>query len=266
MKKSLLLLCFLTIGCSDKSSRIINSANKLSKKEPQKALKILDKALNDEMNPKEKLKYISTIENIVKEKVKKADYYKAILQKKLIYLESESEKNKTILIIAKLLIQNYKDNVGALNFLEKVKVDLLNEEEREQYFKSVLIAHINNKNYEQALIETNGFLNRKDLSPSERFRIQVLKARTYTDFKKAELAEKEYTRLLNRYPNLSKKWKIRTQLALTLEGQKKYKEAIAQLKLYSAEDEGKDPLLSWRIEELTKRMAQQPGGKGRLRR
>ncbi len=266
MKKAFLLLCFLTIGCSDKSSRIINSAVKLSRSEPKKALQILDKALSDETDRKEKLKYISTIESIVKEKVKKADYYKAILQKKLIYLESDKEKNQTILIIAKLLIQNYKDNVEALNFLEKVKIELLGEEEREQYFKSVLIAHINNKNYEQALIEVNGFLSRQDLSPSERFRIQVLKARTYTDFKKAESAEKEYTELLNRYPNLSKKWKLRTQLALTLEGQKKYKEAIKQLKLYAAEDKGKDPLLKWRIEELTKRMAQQPGGKGRLRR
>lgn len=266
MKLLLLFSLSLLMACSVKSDKIIKSAESLAVKNPENSLKILDRALNNETDLKVKLKYISAIETIIKKRIKKADYYKAILKKKITYLENPKEKNKSLLMISQLLIQNYRDDVEALNYLEKVDADLLNEDDREQYFKSVLIAHINNKNYEQALIEVEGFLNRKDLSPSERFKIKVLKARTFTDFKKPERAEVEYKQLLNKYPNLSKKWKIRTQLALILEGQKKYKEAVNQLRLYSQEVNEKDPLLDWRIEELSKRMALQPGGKGRLRR
>ncbi len=169
-------------------------------------------------------------------------------------------------MLSKLLIQNYKNNIQALDYLERINVDLLNENQRDQYIKLILIANINREKYEQALIEVKSFLSRKDLSPSQRFRIKILKARTNTNFKKIELAEKEYKQILNTYPNLSKKWRIRMQLALILEEQKKYKEAIEQLVLHAKERNDKDPLLEWRIEELTKRFAQQPGGKGRLKR
>ncbi len=257
---------FILIGCSDKSGRIIKSAENLSKTNSKKALQILDNALMNEVSFKKKLKYISAIEKLIKNKVKKTSYYKAILQKKLVYVETQQERNQVLLMLSQLLIQNYKNNVEALNYLEKINIDLLNENEREQYLKSVLIANINSENYEQALIEVKSFLSRKDLSPSERFRIKILKARTNTNFKKIELAEKEYKQLLNKYPNLSKKWRIRMQLALILEEQKKYKEAIKELRLHAKEENHKDPLLKWRIEELTKRLAQQPGGKGRLKR
>jgi len=261
-----LMLVALLLGCSSKSNKVIESAVKLAETDSEAALVSLDQALSEASTPSEKLKFIVAIEDLIKKKVKKADYYKAILQKKLVYVETVEDKNKTLLALSKLLIQNFKDNVGALTYLEEVEVQDLNEEQREQLFKSVLIANINNKNYEQALIEVESFLKRKDLTPSERFKIQVLKARTYTDFKKVGAAEVEYKELLNQYPNLSKKWKLRTQLALTLEGQRKYKEAIAQLQVYAKESEDEDPLLEWRIQELQKRLAQQPGGKGRLKR
>lgn len=254
------------MGCSSQSGKLIEESQKTATTDPEKALISLDRALSNTVKSSDKLKLIIAIEEIIKKKVKKAAYYKAILQKKLVYVETKEDKNKTLLALAKLLIQNFKDNVEALNYLEQIKVEHLDEGQREQFFKSVLIANINNKNYEQALIEVNSFLKRKDLSPSERFNIQVLKARTYADFKKVESAEAQYKKLINQYPNLSKKWKLRTQLALTLEGQRKYKEAIEQLKAYATESKDEDPLLEWRIQELQKRLAQQPGGKGRLKR
>ncbi len=269
MLKSLvffLISFFMLFGCTSEHGKKIIEAKKVRDSEPEQALLILDRALSDANDSKDKLEIILEIEDIIKKKVKKADYYKGILKKKLVYVESDFDKNETLLTLSKLLIQNFKDNISALNYLEKIKIEALIEEQREQYFKSVLIAHINNNNYEQALIEVDGFLKMKDLSPSERFKIQMLKARTFADFKKVESAESEYKKLLNEYPNLSKKWKLRTQLALTLEGQKKYKEAISQLKAYAKENEDEDPLLDWRIQELEKRLAQQPGGKGRLRR
>jgi tetratricopeptide (TPR) repeat protein len=261
-------LCFILSlqACSDKSEQVIESAESIVEKDSEKALSILDKALKEEKNAQIKLKYINFIEQIVKTKIKKADYYKAILEMKLVYLNEEKEKNKVRLTLAKLLIQNFKNNVEALNYLEQIDLSSLDESDRDLYFKSILIAHISDQKFEQALIEVEQFLKLKDLTPSERFKIRVLKARTLVDFKQSEKAEEEYKKLLNTHPNLSKKWKLRSQLALTLEGQKKYREAIDQLKKYAEEEEEEDPLLDWRIQELSKRLAQQPGGKGRLKR
>lgn len=264
---SVLLICiFLNASCTNKTGKVIKSALSVSDKNPEKALGILDKKLLEAKKKKDKLAYTVAIEKIVKEKFKNPEHYKAILEKKILYLDSKKEINQTYLILAQLLIQNFKDENEALTVLSKIDIEELISEQRDQYFQSILISYINLKEYDQALIEADLFLKRKDLSPSEDFKIKNLKSRTLVSLKKSEKAEIQYEELIQTYPNLSKKWKIRSQLGLILEDQKKYKKALTQLKLQMKEEKSEDPLLKWRIDELSKRLAQQPGGKGKLRR
>jgi len=264
---SALLICiFLNASCTNKTGKVIKSALSVSEENPEKALSILDKKLLEAKKKKDKLAYIVAIEKIVKEKFKNPEHYKAILEKKILYLDSKKEINQTYLVLAQLLIQNFKDENEALTVLSKINIEELISEQRDQYFQSILISYINLKEYDQALIEADLFLKRKDLSPSEDFKIKNLKSRTLVSLKRSEKAEIQYEKLIQTYPNLSKKWKIRSQLGLILEDQKKYKKALIQLKLQMKEEKSEDPLLKWRIDELSKRLAQQPGGKGKLRR
>lgn len=256
----------MLLGCSNKQSEVLSKAKKLSKTNVKGSLELLDKNLQEASTVKEKLAYLTAIEKIVREELKDSNHYKAVLEKKLLYLDDESEKNKTLLTLAQLLIQNFRKEDEALTVLSKVNVEKLKTEDRDRYFQSILISYINSKDDEQALIEADEYLKRKDLSPSENFKIRNLKSRSLVNLKKLEEAESEYLSLIATYPNLSKKWNIRSQLGLLLEGQKKYEEAIFHLKKQMEESDAKDPLVEWRITELSKRMKQQPGGKGRLRR
>lgn len=260
---ALIFFCFNT-SCKSKADKVINKA--LSAKNPETALISLDKGLTTAKTDRDKLSFILAIEKIVKEKLKNPEHYKAILEKKILYLKSEEEKNETYLILAQLLIQNLKNEDEALTILSKIDVDKLKANQRDQFFQSVLISYMNGKEYEQALIEAQLYLGRKDLTPSENFKIKNLKARSLVSLKRNEEAEAQYEELIQNYPNLSKKWKIRSQLGLIFEDQKKYREALSQLRLQMKEEKSDDPLLKWRIEELSKRLAQQPGGKGRLKR
>lgn len=271
-KKPIRFFLFLTAfilsltSCTDKRRSVVSKANKLAKSDVGNALLVLDRSLQSATTSKDKLYYLKAIEEIVKKDLKDPKHYKAVLEKKIFFSENEKERNKSFLTLAQLLIQNFRDENEALSVLSKINFDKLIGEDRAKYFQSILISHINLKEDEQALIEVKVFLNRKDLTPSEDFKIRNLKSRSLVNLKKIEEAEKEYMSLIETYPNLSKKWNIRSQLGLLLEEQKEYKKAIFQLKKQVEESDVKDPLLEWRIAELSKRMEQQPGGKGRLRR
>lgn len=267
LKVSFLLITLtLFFGCSTKQGDILDKARKVSVTNAEKALKLLDKGFQESKTPEEKLIFLNEIEKIVKEKLKSSNHYRAVLEKKLLYLSDETDKNKTLLTLAQLLIQNFRKEDEALSVLSRIKIEELKSEDRDRYFQSILISYINAKDDEQALIEASEYLKRKDLSPSENFKIRNLKSRSLVNLKKFKEAEEEFIALIETYPNLSKKWNIRSQLGLLLEGQKEYKKAIFHLKKHMEESEVKDPLMEWRIAELSKRMKQQPGGKGRLRR
>lgn len=269
MNLKLLIALFsltLLVGCSTKQDDILKRASKLSKTDVEGSLILLDKNFQESKTVKEKLVFLTAIEKIVKEKLKDSIHYKAVLEKKVLYTTDEAEKNKTLLTLAQLLIQNFRKEDEALTVLSKIDINKLRSEDRDRYFQSIIISYINSKDDEQALIEAGEYLKRKDLSPSENFKIRNLKSRSLVNMKKFDEAEIEYLALIKTYPNLSKKWNIRSQLGLLLEGQKEYKKAIFHLKKHMEESENKDPLMEWRIAELSKRMKQQPGGKGRLRR
>lgn len=265
LMKLLLPLFLLFLGCSGEVNRAIkNSKEKLSENKPYEALQILDERLRNESSPKNKIKILNEIEVIIKTKIKKAYLYKAVLEQKIRYTEEIKSKNDTKLLLAQLLIQNLRDEISALDILENIKVEQLSNSQREQYFQMIIVSYINAKKNKQAMIEVANFLKRKDLAPSETFKLKQLQARIYTDLKQYAKAENIYEDLVKKYHNLSKKWKVRSQLAFIYESQQKYKEAVVELEKMQKEDD--DPFLKWRIEDLNKRIAQLPGGKGRLRR
>lgn len=243
---------------------IKSSKNKISDNKPYEALKILDDQLRAESDPDHKIIILNEIEILIKTKIKKANLYRAVLEQKIRYTKDIKLKNDTRLLLAQLLIQNLRDEVGALDILENIKLEELSNSQREQYFQMIIISYINAKKNKQAMIEVKNFLHRKDLAPSETFKLKQLQARIYTDLRQYEKAENIYEDLVKKYHNLSKKWKVRSQLAFIYESQQKYKEAVAELERLQKEDD--DPFLKWRIEDLNKRIAQLPGGKGRLRK
>jgi len=261
-----LLILILFASCTSKQDDVLNKAKKLSETNVEDALQLLDKNFRESKTPENKLVYLNAIEKIVKEKLKDSSHYKAVLEKKILYTNDLNLKNKNLLTLAQLLIQNFRKEDEALSVLSQIDLESLKHEDRDRYFQSVLISYINAKDDEQALIEANTYLKRNDLSPSENFKIRNLKSRSLVNLKRMKLAEEEYISLLQTYPNLSKKWNVRSQLGLLLEEQKEYKKAIFHLKKQMEENDKKDPLVEWRIAELSKRMKQQPGGKGRLRR
>ena len=267
LKQSLFLsMVILFVSCTTKQGDILKKAKKTSETNVEEALLLLDRSFQEAKSSKDKLVYLDAIEKIVKDKLKDSVHYKAVLEKKILYSDNQNLKNKNLLTLAQLLIQNFRKEDEALSVLSKIDVESLKNDDRGRYFQSVLISYINAKDDEQALVEANIYLKRNDLSPSENFKIRNLKSRSLVNLKKMDEAEQEYLALLESYPNLSKKWNVRSQLGLLLEGQKKYKQAIHHLQKQMEEEDKKDPLVEWRIAELSKRMKQQPGGKGRLRR
>jgi len=244
----------------------VKKAQKLSESNVVGALRILDKGYTSAKTNDKKLLFLKEIEILVKNKLKDSNHYRAVLEKQILLTDDQDEKNKRLLTLAQLLIQNFRKEDDALAVLSRVKIETLKSEERSRFFQSVLIAYINSKDFEQALLEANEYLKRNDLSPSELFKIRNLKTRALVNLDKVKAAESEYLNLIENYPNLSKKWNIRSQLGLLLEEQKDYKQAIFHLRKQLEESKSKDSLIEWRIAELSKRMKQQPGGKGRLRR
>lgn len=267
MKVFFTLVCFIFLSsCSSKSEKLISRAKKISETKGRQSLLLLDQAYSLSEGPKEKIRVLNEMENLIKSKIKKADLYQAVLEKKIYYLENEKIKDQTRLLLAQLYVQNLRSEEEALKVLSEIHSENLSSGEREQYYQLLLFAYINSKKLTQALLEANNILDRKDLSPSERFKVVILKARIYTELKKYKEAEVVYRSLMDKYHNLAKKWKVRSQLALTYESLKMYKEAVKELEAYLEEEGKEDTVVEWRIEELKKRIALQPGGKGRLRR
>ncbi len=269
MKTKYLLLffiCFFNASCSLKSGDLVSSAQRMEKKSPEKALLIYDRAFQRSKKVKEKLKILTRIEKLIKTKIKRADLLQGALDRKVSLLEDSVKKNKVLLDLAQLALQNLKNSNIALSYLDQISYEDLNGPQRESYFKLVIVSYLNDDNYEQAVIEADEFLAFKDLTPSERFKIEILKSKAFVAKKENIKAIENYEKLLNKYPNLSKTWKVRSQLAILFEEQRDYSRAIENLQVLKKDAGEKDSLLEWRIKELQKRLAQQPGQSGRLRR
>lgn len=262
---SKLSLCFF-VSCSLGSNDLLRSAKKLEKKSPEKALLIYDRAFQKASTSSKKLEILNLIEDHVKNRIKRADLLKGVLDQKLPLIEKPSEKNQILLDLAQLSLQNLKDNDLSLSYLDKVKYGDLLPKQRSSYFKSVVFSYLNGGQLDQAIIEADRFLNFKDLLPSERFNLEILKAKGFVALKQNARAISNYEMLISKYPNLSKTWKVRSQLALLFEEQRDYKKAIANLETLKSESKEEASLLEWRIKELSKRLAQQPGQSGKLKR
>lgn len=260
-----LFLLFFFISCTSNVEKSINSINKSFKNKPVKSLKKLDNLYSKLKSREEKLLVLNEIEKTIKDGVRDPQLLKHVLEKKVFYSSSVNMKNKTLLDLAQLSVQNLRDNEQAQDYLFRVQEKKLNSDERGQYFQLKIISYINAGEITQAAIEIEDLLARDDLTPTERFKIEVLKTRVLSSLEKFDEMEQVFLKLLASYPNLSKKWKIRSQLSLMYEEQDQFDKALKHLKIMQKEDP-KDELVEIRIEQLTKRSKQQPGGQGRLRR
>lgn len=273
MKKFKLLskngLLFSTIfalsSCTSDLEQSINKINQNFKNKPLKTLEKLDDLYSKIKTKEEKLLVLSEIEKIIKTGVRDPQLLKHVLEKKVFFTDHLETKNKILLDLAQLSVQNLRDNELAQEYLFKVQEKSLNSEERAQYFQLRIISYINAGEMTQAGIEIEDLLAREDLTPTERFKIEILKTRVLSSLEKYDDMEKVFLKLLASYPNLSKKWRVRSQLSLMYEEQDNFDEALKHLKILQKEDP-KDEMIEIRIEQLTKRSRQQPGGQGRLRR
>ena len=209
----------------------------------------------------EKLRVLKAIEEVVRTEIRDPNLLLQVFEKKAFFSESEEERNSVFLKMAQLSIQNLKDNIIAQDYLFKINESLLSKEQRDQFYQLKILSFINSEQMDQAEIEIEDLLNREDLTPTERFKISMLKIRILTANKKEEEIEKILIHLLKTFPNLSMKWRVRSQLVMLYEDQEDYSKALDQLSKMQ-EEEGEDELLSIRIKQLKERSKQQPGAHG----
>jgi len=266
LRASGLLLLILFLGaCSNSVGSKIKKIKKQNIGKSRLALEKLDELYEVTENKKAKLEILKSISEIVRVELKDPNLLLQVYEKEAFFSPTPEDRNDVYLKMSQLSVQNLKDNILAQDFLFKVDEDLLTKEKRDQYYQLKILSFINSGQTEQAQIEIDDLLSRKDLTPTERFKISMLKTRILSSNKKEEEVETILLSLLKSYPNLSMKWRIRSQLAMLYEDQENLKKALVQLNKLK-EEEGEDELLSIRIDQLKKRSKQQPGAKGRLRR
>jgi outer membrane PBP1 activator LpoA protein len=262
------LLLALTVaftGCSSGVSNKIEKIQSKSTEQPSQKLVLLDQLYDSLDKDEDKLKVLKSIETLLREEIKDPNLLLQIYKKQAFFSGTDTDRNLVFLKIAQLSVQNLKDNVIAQNYLFKIKEDLLDKEQRDQFYQLKVLSFINSGQFKQADVEVNDLLKRKDLSPTERFKINMLRTRILSAKKKNSEVEKVLLDLLRTHPNLSMKWRLRSQLSVLYEDKEDFKKAIEQLKKMK-EEQGEDELLLARIKQLEKRSKQQPGGKGWLRR
>jgi len=266
MKGDFLILFFTVLaGCS---SGIDSKVKKIKKQHPGKpmlALAQLDQLYDKLTEKKDKLKVLVSIENVIRTEIRDPNLLLQVFEKKAFYSETKEKRNEVFLKMAQLSVQNLQDNVIAQDYLFKIDESTLTKDQRDQFYQLKILSFINSGQIDQAEIEIEDLLNREDLTPTERFKISMLKIRILTANKKEDKVEKLLVNLLKTYPNLSMKWRVRSQLAMLYEDKEDYSKALDQLNKMQ-DEEGEDDLLSIRIEQLKERSKQQPGARGWYRR
>ena len=266
LKINLLLVFIIALAaCSSGVSKKIEKIQSKNTENPSQKLVLLDQLYDSLNKDEDKLKVLESIEILLREKIKDPNLLLQIYKKQAFFSRTDKDRNLVFLKIAQLSVQNLKDNVIAQNYLFKVKEELLGKEQRDQFYQLKVLSFINSGQFQQANVEVNDLLKRKDLSPTERFKINMLRTRILSAKKNNSEVEKVLLELLRTHPNLSMKWRLRSQLSVLYEDNEDFKSALEQLRMMK-DEQGEDELLLARIKQLEKRSKQQPGAKGWLRR
>jgi outer membrane PBP1 activator LpoA protein len=263
----LFFLCLLILigGCTSGVDSKIKSIKEQNSAKPMLELAELDQLYESLTEKKDKVKVLESIESLIRSEIRDPNLLLLAYEKKAFYSSSVEERNNVYLKMAQLSVQNLRDNTIAQDYLYKIDEKALNKEQRDQFYQLKILSFINSGQVDQAEIEAEDLLNRPDLTPTERFKVSMLKTRILTANNKENEVEEILVDLLKTYPNLSMKWRVRSQLAMYYEEQENYEKALEQLNKM-LEEEGDDELLSIRIEQLKERSKQQPGARGWYRR
>lgn len=265
-KTNLLVIFFLIFaGCTSGLDSKMQKIKKQNSNKPLLALAQLDQLYDSLSERNDKIRVLKSIEALIRSEIRDPNLLLQVFEKRAFFSESKTERNGVYLKMAQLSVQNLKDNVIAQDYLFKIDESVLSKEQRDQFYQLKVLSFINSGQIDQAEIEIEDLLKRKDLTPTERFKISMLKTRILTANKKEAEVEEILVDLLKTYPNLSMKWRVRSQLAMLYEDQEDYDKALEQLNKM-LEEEGDDELLSIRIEQLKERSKQQPGARGWYRR
>ena len=261
----LFFLILIFTGCTSGLDSKIRKIKKQNSKKPLLALAQLDQLYDGLLKRSDRIKVLRSIENLIRTEIRDPNLLLRVFEKLAFFSESSEERNSVYLKMSQLSVQNLKDNVFAQDYLFKIDQDTLSKEQRDQFYQLKILSLINSGQIDQAEIEIEDLLRRKDLSPTERFKVSMLKTRILTANKKEAEVEKLLVNLLKTNPNLSMKWRVRSQLVMFYEDQEDYEKALEQLNKM-LEEEGDEEFLSIRIEQLKERSKQQPGARGWYRR
>lgn len=266
-KSKFFVLIFLIVSINSCSSskdpkEFIKAQSYEQTNEPKKAIQYYLRTIN--RYPEKKIS-VKAAEHIVRlARIETKNYSLAI--KSLNFILKNS-KNLELSIWAQELKANiYYENLYQYNkaIIEFNKFLSLIKKDKKLFKIKLRLAkcHFSLNQFYQSEIEVNEALKLK-VSKGDIFEALLFKASLYLTNKKVDKAILLYKDLLKKYPDLSKKENIKTNLAVCYEEKEEFNEAIRVLKEIKDEKIEKAEIVDLKIEKLKLRIENMPKGKVR---